>query len=288
MTQSIIKAPHNDYGLPGWASKDTLVVANSYSGNTEETLSSLDEAFKRGCSVAGLSTGGKIGEMIKEGRVAGAILWPTTNPPNFPKSGLGVSLGGLLRVISSLGVIGMDKEELFASVGELEGIRKSWLKETKEESNEAKTAAKGFVGKIPVLLGARPFLGSLHAGRNVINELGHTFANYYDFPELNHHLVEAASFPKQTLKFLKYFIFESSFYPERVKLRIKVTKEVFATQDIRPDSYLLKGKSEFVQALEVAHFCGWVSFYPSMYNLSDPGPEDAIIKLKTLLSQPVH
>jgi glucose/mannose-6-phosphate isomerase len=35
---------HRDYGIPGYVGRDSLVIASSFSGNTEETLSGFDEA----------------------------------------------------------------------------------------------------------------------------------------------------------------------------------------------------------------------------------------------------
>src|SRR5919108_2370693 len=59
---------HRDYGLPGYVGRDSLVIVSSYSGNTEETLSSFAEAQKRGARVIALTTGGKVAELASAGR----------------------------------------------------------------------------------------------------------------------------------------------------------------------------------------------------------------------------
>src|SRR5689334_15612641 len=56
---------HRDYGLPAFVGRDTLVIASSYSGNTEETLSSFEQAQKRGAKVLALTTGGRVLELAK-------------------------------------------------------------------------------------------------------------------------------------------------------------------------------------------------------------------------------
>ena len=48
------------YVLPRVASRDTVVVATSVSGNTEEALAVLDEAGRRGCLAVGFSGGGRM------------------------------------------------------------------------------------------------------------------------------------------------------------------------------------------------------------------------------------
>lgn len=55
-----------DYHLPAFASKNTLVILNSYSGNTEETLSLFDEAVQKGCTLVCISSGGQLSELCKE------------------------------------------------------------------------------------------------------------------------------------------------------------------------------------------------------------------------------
>lgn len=270
---------HNDYGLPAWVNSDILVVANSYSGNTEETLSGIEEAKKSGAKIMGLATGGKIGDMVKNGEIFGAIITPgETNPPNFPKSGLGVSLGGLMGALVKTGILKISQEELFLSLKELTDIRDSW---------DAIEMSKWLHGEFPVLFGGRPFLGSLNAGRNAMCEISRNYTQFYDFPEVNHVLIEATKMPTAT-KENRYLFFQSSFNHERVNLRYDVTKKVFDEQGLVHRTYQLKGKTKLTQALEIPHYCAWIGFYLSMLDDVDPGPEPWILKLKADLSQPLH
>ncbi len=270
---------YNDYGLPAFVDKDWVLIANSYSGNTEETLSAIEAGKKLGMQIIGITTGGKIGDMIKNAEIPGVILTPTTNPSGYPKSALGVSLGGLAGLMAKTGLIALTTETFEASVNELIEIRKTW---------DAKSVATNFTSKIPVLIGARPILGAVHAGRNVINEIGRTFATYFDLPELDHHLVEATGYPKNLFQNIYYLFLESDLYNERVKTRIGVTKDLFETQQLKYGEFKLQGKSALTQSLEIPHFCAWVSLNISFLNGEDPGPEPWIIELKNKLSQPVH
>lgn len=270
---------HNDYSLPAWVNSDTLVVANSYSGNTEETLSGIESAKKAGAKILGVATGGKIGGMIKNGEIKGCVITPgETNPPDFPKSGLGVSLGGLLGALVKAGVLNISGEELEASLKELTDIRDSW---------DALEMTKWLYGSLPVLFAGRPFIGSLNAGRNAMCEISRNYTQFYDFPEVNHVLIEATQAPEAT-KNIRYLFFESDFNSDRVMLRFSVTKKVFDEQGLSYQTYVLRGKTKLTQALELPHYCAWVGFYLSMLDGVDPGPEPWILKLKGELSQPLH
>ncbi|MFI5240991.1 MAG: SIS domain-containing protein [Microgenomates group bacterium] len=270
----------NDYGLPGWVNEKTLVVANSYSGNTEETLSALVVAKEKGCQVIGVTTSGKVAEMITSGEIKGAIVdAKDTNPSGYPKSGLGLSLGALLGALIKVGFLNLTKEELYQSLEEVVEIRKSWDVEEK---------AKEFDGKVPVMFSSRALLGPLNAGRNATCEIGRVFTIFYDFPEVNHVLIEATQKPDLVKQNFRYLFFESDFDNERIKIRYQVTKKIFDRQTLSYASYKLKGKTFLTQCLELPHYCAWLGYHFSMLRNEDPGPEPWIIELKEALKQPVH
>ncbi|MFZ3301310.1 MAG: SIS domain-containing protein [Microgenomates group bacterium] len=270
---------HNDYSLPIWCNDKTLVIANSYSGNTEETLSGLIEARKRGCITLAVTTGGKLAEMIRNGEVYGVVVDPEkTNPTGFPKTGLGVSIGALFGAMVKVGLLKITTEELSKHVEELIEVRKTW---------NVKEMAENLHGSIPVLFGGRPFIGALNAGRNAMCEISRNFTEFYDFPEVNHVLVEAVGKPSSALA-KKYLFFESNFNSDRVKLRYQITKDIFKEQGLTTYNYSLVTSSVFAQSLELAHYCAWLGFYISMLDDTDPGPEPWILKLKDALSKSVN
>lgn len=267
----------NDYGLPSLVNQNTLVVLNSYSGNTEETLSAYESAKKVGAKVIGITTGGKLAEIINSGVIKGVVVNNgDTNPSGYPKSGLGLSFGALFGSLIKAGILNFSKEELLNSLTELTEIRKSWNMES---------ISKDFEKKVPVLFSSKSLLGPLNAGRNAICEIGRTFTLFFDFPEVNHVLLEATQKPDFIKDNFKYLFFESEFDYPRIKLIYKITKEIFDKQGLSYQSYLLQGKTKLTQVLEIPHFCAWLGFYLSIIEGVDPGPEPWIIELKNLLSK---
>lgn len=269
----------NDYGLPNWVNENTLVVLNSYSGNTEETLSAYDIANNKNCKVIGITTGGKIGKMITSGEIKGAIVTANeTNPSGYPKSGLGLSLGAILGALTNVGLIKTTEAEIDSALSEVIKIKESWnIKEI------ALWISDGF----PIFFSSRPFLGTMNAARNACCEIGRVFTQFYDFPEVDHVLVEAMKNPTDALK-NKYIFFESELDNDRIKLRYKVTKELMTKMGLTYNSYKLLGTNFLTQSFEFAHLGAWLGFYLSEIRGEDPGPEPWIIELKNLLSQPVH
>src|SRR6058998_128135 len=92
---------HRDYGLPAFVGPESLVIASSYSGNTEETLSAFEAARARGAKVLALTTGGKLAELA---RVAGFPVVAFTYKAR-PRATLGYSLGLVLGTLAKLGLV---------------------------------------------------------------------------------------------------------------------------------------------------------------------------------------
>lgn len=270
---------HTDYELPKWVGRETqtLIIASSYSGNTEETLSGISKALEIGIPVLGLTTGGILGDKIQSGEIAGVIFSDETNPTRFPKTGLGLSLGALLGLLTKIKILSLTEEEFLNATSEVTSLRETF------QSNEI---AQWLQNYIPTIICARPLLGSLHAGRNAINEIGRTFAAFFDLPELDHHLIEATEWPAQAKELLRYLFFRTQFAHQRVLKRYQLTEELLTERGLTWKEVELRGSTTLVQALELPHLCAWVGFHLAILNGTDPGPEPWILKFKERLGKP--
>ncbi len=92
---------HQGYGLPGWVEAGRpLLVAVSYSGDTEETLSSIEDASRLGLSAVVVTTGGAAATMAAE---AG---YPAVTVPGGlqPRAALGYQTGAVVRILHRAGL----------------------------------------------------------------------------------------------------------------------------------------------------------------------------------------
>src|SRR3989344_3332021 len=71
---------YTEYYVPNYVNEKSLVIASSYSGTTEETINATYEALNRGAKVFGITTGGKLAEVLKENNIPGYIFNPINNP----------------------------------------------------------------------------------------------------------------------------------------------------------------------------------------------------------------
>ncbi len=91
-----------NYLLPAWAKgQETLVIASSHSGNTEETLSCFEHALTSGCRILSITTGGELSHAAQR---SGTPFWQFEHPGQ-PRAAVGYSFGLLLMAFVRLGLI---------------------------------------------------------------------------------------------------------------------------------------------------------------------------------------
>ncbi|MCP4571919.1 MAG: bifunctional phosphoglucose/phosphomannose isomerase [bacterium] len=106
---------HRDYGLPAWVGAGDLVVAASYSGDTEETLSAWEEAARRGCTLLAITSGGDLADRAARRHVP-VLTLPGGLPP---RAALGHALGTLVRALGRLGALAGEAETEIAAAADL-------------------------------------------------------------------------------------------------------------------------------------------------------------------------
>ena len=242
---------HRDYGLPFVGERDlkkTLVIASSYSGNTEETLSALEEAQKRGLAVVCIAVGGKLLEIAKGSKL------PYIELPNTgiqPRSALGFSMKAMLKA--------MKQSELLKESRELVKILKP-----KELEQAGKDLAERIRGHFPVIYASRKNCSVAYNWKIKFNETGKTPAFFNVFPELNHN--EMTGFDvKDTSSELSaktHFIFlkDSSDHPQ-IQKRMDITAKLYKDRGLPVEILELKGENETHKVFSSLVTADWAAFY---------------------------
>lgn len=254
----------NGYDLPYWAHEQTLVVLSSYSGDTEETLSCLEQAQRHHCLIAGITSGGKLAEWFKDNRYPAFIFNPINNPSKKPRLGLGYMIFGELSLLYSLKLIvnvgPSMREDVLSSITHTK-------QQMKVLQKQGEKIAEKFKNKLIVVFGADHLAGNAHIAANQINESGKSLVMWYVIPEANHHLFEGLKHPGVPLGGL---FLESTMYLESIKKRFKLTRELFEKSGAVSEKYQLKGDTILAEALETLIFTSWLSFYLAQVYKEDP------------------
>ncbi|MBP7768504.1 SIS domain-containing protein [Candidatus Woesebacteria bacterium] len=261
-----------DYEMPQFVNEKTLVIASSYSGSTEETIAATQDAIRKGAKITGITSGGKLAELLKSHGYPVLVFDPIYNPSNQPRMGLGYSIFGQIALFAQAGMLKID-EAAYTRV--LEAIAAAHLISgvgVKSDTNPAKILAYEITTHIPVVTVSQHLEGVGHVFANQLNENAKTYSEYRVIPEINHHLMEGLRFPKQTDDVLLFFMIHSKLYGENNALRVKLTEEVLEKNHIEFRTLDLTSKTKLEQAFEMLTFGAYTSFYTAMLHDIDPAP----------------
>lgn len=266
------------YDVPSYVDEDTLFIASSYSGNTEETLSALAQAEKKKAQIAVVSAGGKLAEIAREKNYPLVEL-----PGDFqPRMATLYSFKALLTVLDSFGVTKGFANELAATSDFIAEAVKSWRPDVPESKNFAKQIALDVVGKSPVIYAGSLLGAAAYKWKISFNENAKNVAWTNRYPEFNHNeFIGWSSHPVD--KPYAVIDLRSNLEHERVQKRMELSAKLLSGK--RPDPIIVdaQGKSKLEQILWTVVLGDFVSLYTALLNGLNPTPVDLIEKLKKQL-----
>lgn len=260
-----------DYFLPGFVSNKTLVIVSSYSGNTEETLSSMNEAIRLKAKVVCVTSGGKILELAKQHGFE-FIEIPGGQPP---RSCLGYSLVQLIKVFVAKG---------FADASIFNDLEKSiQLLDTEEKNIQeaSKKIAQKLYQKFPIIYTLGSCEGIVVRFQQQINENSKMLCGHNTFPEMNHN--ELVGWVDEN-KDLVVVTFRTSFDYERSVKRYEVCKPIFEKLSSGVVDIYAKGESKLEQFMYLVHIGDWISCDLADLKGIDPVEVKVIDRLKSELA----
>ncbi|MFL5754615.1 MAG: bifunctional phosphoglucose/phosphomannose isomerase [Bacteroidia bacterium] len=263
---------NKDYFLPAFVNAHTLVIISSYSGNTEETISAINEAIAKKAKVACITSGGKIAEIAAQHHFD-CIKVPGGNPP---RTCLGYSLVQLFRILSHNKLIGESyREELKATIALLNT-------EQQQIREEAKKGAQQLNGKIAVIYSMGNTEGIAVRFRQQINENSKMLCWHNVIPEMNHN--ELVGWTSKNENLAVVTLRTSHDYSRNIR-RLEVCKEVLKRYTSTFVEINAKGKSKLEQAIYLIHLTDWMSCYLADLKQIDPVEVKVIDHLKAELAK---
>jgi glucose/mannose-6-phosphate isomerase len=266
------------YGLPGWAaSARPLVIAVSFSGNTEETLTAVTGAEAAGLEIVAISTGGELTAWAEE---RGRPLVAVPEGPQ-PRAALGWMLGAAARVAEAAGVLSGTAADLEEAAAVVDTLTRGpgWPL--------AADLAAGLAGRVVVVYGSEG-LTSAVAGRwkTQINENAKSPAWSSVFPELDHNEIEAwTGAPELGTDVVGIVVLRDEAEPEAVERRIRITREVTQTDVRWVGEVRSQGRSALARMMSLTVVGDMVSVELAAALGVDPMPVDAIEDLKLRLRE---
>ncbi|MFV2061883.1 MAG: bifunctional phosphoglucose/phosphomannose isomerase [Chloroflexota bacterium] len=269
------------YELPAWAGQETLVIASSKSGGTEETLSALETALERRCPVVVVTTGGPLRRVAEQ---AGLPL-ATFPSSGTPRSSVGYSMGLLAGILERAGVLDLDETEIAAGAQAARGMASRCKPDVPTGENPAKQLAWSLVDRLTVVE-AGDFLAPVaRRWKAQLNENGKSAAAFEELPEATHNTVVGYEQPESLRDHLFVVFLSSDLGHPRNALRARLIGDVLDTAQISHQSVSGTGDSKLGQALSMIVMGDYVSVYLAFTYAVDPSPVAVIDHIKEQLAR---
>lgn len=263
------------YELPASLSKNTLVIASSYSGNTEETLSALHQSLEAEAQIGIIASGGELLEIASQRGIAHVAL-PTGLQPRMAVI---YNLRALTALLENFGVVHNKLGEIESTANWLGRETAAWNSSVPVEENYAKQLAEEAVGKTAVFYGGALTAPLAYKWKISWNENAKNVAFWNEYPEFNHNeFMGWGSHPIE--KPFAVFDVVSNFEHSQILKRFEISDRLLSGR--RPKSHVitLKGDTLLEQLLWGSILADYVSIYVAILNGVDPTPVALIEQLK--------
>ncbi|MCL2706955.1 MAG: bifunctional phosphoglucose/phosphomannose isomerase [Dehalococcoidia bacterium] len=270
-----------EYTPPAFLDDNTLVIASSYSGATEETLSAFNPLIHRSCKKIVMTSGGRLAQLAKEHSIPAFIL----DYQSPPRAALSLSFLALLGIFCKLGLIDDKSADLAESCSILREYSRQLNENIPEEHNQAKQLARCLYGKMTIIYGAEHLSEVAGRWRLQINENAKAWAFNATFPELNHNATTGYEFPKDISRNTHVVMLRCSNLHPRILLRYDITGHLLDNKSVQYTVLDARGKSRLAQMLSLILVGDYVSYYLALLYGIDPYPIKAVDFLRSELAK---
>jgi glucose/mannose-6-phosphate isomerase len=269
------------YELPAFVGPDSIAVAVSHSGNTEETLTLFEEAVDRGVKPVIVTTGGKL-ETLATTHRAPLVRYPADL--GVPAA-LAAQFLALVAIAHEVHVLGGDPD---ADVAEaftlLEDARAAFGPDVPEERNPAKQLARSLDGKAALIVGAGILEPVARCWKGQLNGYAKLAAFADALPEANHATIMGFAFPPGVSQRLAVVQLHGSYDPPRVRAHAEYLADWLQGRGVTATRVAARGQSRLAQMLWAMVFGDWAAYYRALLNGIDPSAEAAIQFVKQRLA----
>ncbi len=261
---------NNTYTLPSFVNKNTLVIACSYSGNTEETLYALKEAQAKGAEIACVTSGGEL-EKIAKANGYNMITIPGGNPP---RAMLAYSLPQLAFLLKHYNLVSAN------FITQLDNASKFLESIEAEAKSLGEQLAKNLHKKSIMIYADSMLEGVIVRFRQQINENSKLLANHHVYPEMNHNeLVGWAGGNNEAV-----VTFSTPFDHERSTLRMNICEPIIKGKTSNYYSISAKGSNLIEASLYLILLGDWCTVFLAELSQVDATEVNVIDGLKSALS----
>jgi glucose/mannose-6-phosphate isomerase len=273
---------HRSFRLPSILGPDTLAVIVSYSGNTEETLVSAEDAMYLGCRIMAITSGGQLLEKARGQR------WPTVVVPQGlqPRAALGYLSFPQAVVMEKMGLIQGFIKSAHECIDYLKDKKDEWGRLSPSHRNFAKQLAIRLQGKTPVIYGSDGVLEvAAYRWKCQFNENAKIPAFYNVLPEMDHNEIAGwHGLDEFTKKVELIFLTEEDQDP-RLARKVEVTAQMLQDRVGGVTMIHVAGRTSVEKLFSATYLGDFVTTYLALLNGTNPVPVDFITELKERMAR---
>ena len=265
---------NRSYNIPEWVGLNTLILASSYSGGTEETLSAFALCRERNCPIIVLSTGGIITDYAGE-----YDLDKITIPGGYqPRAALGFSFSLILILLSRLGFV---QNKIIEMVEKSIDLLESLSTEMNKAGNKALTFAENIHTTCPIIYGSEEltWVAALRF-RGQLAENAKMLSFHHHFPEQNHNEIEGWTVNPDIMKRLSIIWIKDEDDHPGTQARMRISSTLLESTAGSQLEVSQPGANRVERLLKLIHYTDWISYYAALLNNVDPTPVKRIQELK--------
>ena len=282
-TASFSMTVNRHYTLPGWVSKDTLVVCSSYSGNTEETLSVFQQAKSRKVPILVLSSGGKLLAWARQSKLPYCEV-PRGLPP---RAAFGYSFFTLLTALECLKLLPSFEGDFQETLGLLMHLSRDYGLLSPLKRNPAKQAAFFLKDRLPVIYAGQDHMDSVGMRwKCQFNENSKQVALLNVIPEMNHNEVLGFTYPEPLTKKMAVVLLR---HPQedhpQIRRRFDILKGILNSKTGGVLEAKAQGGSILAQMMSAIFLGDFASVYLAYLKGIDPTPIRLIDEFKQRLGR---
>lgn len=271
---------HRSYAPPAFVDDNTLVIASSYSGMTEETLEAFRPLLLRGSKKLVMTSGGQLSKIAIDNHIP-AFIFDYKSPP---RAALPLSLIALVGIVNKLGLAGDMAPDIAEACSILARTDGEINEKVPETQNPAKQIARRMFGNMAVIYGAEHLTEVAARWKIQVNENVKGWAFNAAFPELNHNSASGYEVPAEISKNTRVIMLRSRTLHPRVLLRYGITGRILEKSGVKFEIVDASGDSSLAQMMSLILMGDYVSYYLALLYGIDPYPIKAVDYLKAELN----
>jgi glucose/mannose-6-phosphate isomerase len=267
---------NRSYEIPSFANENTLVIASSYSGNTEETLSSFEQAVQKKLPILCITTGGTLAKRAKELNLP-VVLVPAGMQP---RAALAYSFVPILLALEKVGITSGEAQNLEHTSSLLDMLSERYGVGHLVDNNPAFKLAGEIVHRVPVIYTSSNEESIALRWHGQINENAKHLAFSNVVSEMNHNELESWSHPIDLVERFSIVLLRSGDEHPRIAKRFEVMKDVFRSKQVDVFELVSEGETRMDRMFSLVALADWTSYYMALFAGIDPTAIDTIEQFK--------